>query len=263
MPSLQPDRILQLLGPVGHCLQLVVVDSIDSTNQHVLMLADQGAPQGYCLVARNQLAGRGRQGRSWLSDGEGSLTFSLLWRFRGNATQLAGLPLVVSLAVAQGLERLHVDGLALKWPNDLLRYGRKIAGILVEISDALNGTVGAVIGIGLNVVLEEALSDQLPNPATDLRDAGGKAPERDTVLAAILETLIAHLQKFSEAGFAPFESEWMARCAHRERTIRLTLPNRRIEIGECAGLSKEGALLLRQNGVVTRFHAGDISLRLT
>ncbi len=263
MPSLQPDRILQLLGPVGQCLQLVVVDSIDSTNQHVLMLADQGAPNGYCLVARNQLAGRGRQGRSWLSDGEGSLTFSLLWRFQGNATKLAGLPLVASLAVAQALERLHVAGFALKWPNDLLRHGRKIAGVLVEISDAMDGAIGAVIGIGLNVVLEDSLSDQLPNPATDLRNAAGEAPERDIVLAAILETLIAHLQKFSEAGFAPFEAEWMARCAHRERVIRLTLPNRRVEIGECAGLSEDGALLLRQNGAITRFLAGDISLRLT
>ncbi|NDU91116.1 MAG: biotin--[acetyl-CoA-carboxylase] ligase, partial [Ferrovum sp.] len=139
MPSLQPDRILQLLGPEAQHLQLVVVDSIDSTNQHLLMLADQGAPSGYCLVAQNQLAGRGRQGRPWLSDGEGSLTFSLLWRFQGDASVLAGLPLVVSLSVAQALERLNVDGLALKWPNDLLRHGRKIAGVLVEISDALDG----------------------------------------------------------------------------------------------------------------------------
>jgi BirA family biotin operon repressor/biotin-[acetyl-CoA-carboxylase] ligase len=263
MPALQPDRILQLLGPMEAGLHLEVVDSIDSTNQHVLMLADQGAPHGYCLVAQNQLAGRGRQGRPWLSDGEGSLTFSLLWRFQGDATKLAGLPLVVSLAVTQALEQLHVDGLALKWPNDLLRHGRKVAGVLVEVSDALDGALGAVIGIGLNVVLEEALSDQLASPATDLRDAKGQTPSRDVILAAILKTLIAHLQQFSETGFAPFEAEWMARCAHRERLIRLTLPNRRIEIGECAGLSEDGALLLRQSGVITRFHAGDISLRLT
>ncbi len=263
MPALQPDRILQLLGPSGRCLKLVMVARIDSTNQHLLMLADQGAPHGYCLVAQHQLAGRGRQGRTWLSDGEGSLTFSLLWRFQGGAASLAGLPLVVSLAVAQALERLSVEGLSLKWPNDLLRHGRKIAGVLVEISDALDGAVGAVIGIGLNVVLEEALSDQLASPATDLRDDRGEAPDRDVVLASVLEVLIGHLQQFAESGFEPFEAAWMARCAHRERMIRLTLPNRRVEIGECAGLSKEGALLLRQNGTITRFHAGDISLRLS
>ncbi len=263
MSSLQPEPILQLLGSEGRSLQLVMVESIDSTNQQLLMLADQGAPNGYCLVAQNQLAGRGRQGRSWLSDGEGSLTFSLLWRFQGDASRLAGLPLVVSLAMAQALEQLNVDGLTLKWPNDLLRHGRKIAGVLVEISDAMDGTVGAVIGIGLNVVLGEALSDRLLNPATDLRNTGGQAPARDTVLAAILGTLIPSLRKFSETGFQPFESEWMARCAHRDRTIRLTLPNRRVEIGECVGLSEDGALLLRQNDAITRFHAGDISLRLT
>lgn len=263
MPALHPDRLLQLLGPEGQCLQLAMVDSIDSTNQHLLMLADQGAPSGYCLVAQNQLAGRGRQGRSWLSDGEGSLTFSLLWRFGGDASGLAGLPLMVSLAVAQALERLPVDGLSLKWPNDLLRHGRKIAGVLVEISDANDGAVGAVIGIGLNIVLEDALSDRLPNPATDLRNAEGEAPARDAVLAAILKALIPSLQKFSAAGFAPFKAEWMARCAHRDRMIRLTLPNRRVEVGECIDLSDDGALLLRQNGAITHFHAGDISLRLT
>ena len=263
MPLLQPDRILQLLGPEGQYLQLVMVESIDSTNQHLLMLADQGAPSGYCLVAQNQLAGRGRQGRVWLSDGEGSLTFSLLWRFGGDASGLAGLPLVVSLALAQSLESLQVDGLSLKWPNDLLRHGRKIAGVLVEISDANDGTVGAVIGIGLNIVLEEALSDRLPSPATDLRNAEGQAPARDVVLAAILGGLIPSLQKFSEAGFVPFKADWMARCAHRDRTIRLTLPDRRVEVGECVDLSDNGALLLRQNGAINRFHAGDISLRLT
>ncbi len=262
MPALEPEHIQRLLGPEGQFVQLVMVDRIDSTNQHLLMLADQGAPNGYCLVAQHQVAGRGRQGRSWLSDGDGSLTFSLLWRFQGDASQLAGLPLVVSLAVAQALEHLNVDGLALKWPNDLLRHGRKIAGILVEISDALDGSVGAVIGIGLNVVLEEALSDLLQNPATDLRNAEGQAPARDTVLATILRTLIPHLQQFSKTGFQPFQAQWLALCAHRDRTIRLTLPNRRIEVGECVGLSDNGALLLRQRGEIVRYHAGDVSLRL-
>ncbi len=263
MPTLQPERIRQLLGPDGASLQLEVVESIDSTNQHLLMLADRGASHGYCLVARNQLDGRGRQGRRWLSEGEGSLTFSLLWRFEGDASRLTSLPLVVSLATARALEQLNIDGLSLKWPNDLLRHGRKIAGILGEISDAQDGLIGAVIGIGLNVVLGEALSDLLQNPATDLRNAEGQAPEREAVLIAILKTLIPHLQQFSAMGFMPFQNEWLARSAHRQRMIRLTLPNRRVEIGECVGLSDDGALLLRQQGKVHRFHAGDVSLRMT
>ncbi len=124
------------------------------------------------------------------------------------------------------------------------------------------GTVGAVIGIGLNIVLEEALSDRLPGPATDLRNAEGQAPARDGVLAAILRTLIPSLRQFSEAGFAPFKAGWLARCAHRHRMLRLTLPDRRVAVGECVDLSDDGALLLRQDGVINRFHAGDISLRL-
>ncbi len=264
MSDLDPDAVLARLGPERSAVRLVVAESVDSTNERLIRLVAEGTPGGYCLVALNQTAGRGRRGRRWLSDSSGSLTFSLLWRFdRKSAQQLSGLTLVVALAVCRALESLGIDGLALKWPNDLLRHGRKVAGILVELAETSGDDISAVIGIGLNVSLDDALSDNLPNPAFDLRDAQGHTPARGDVLAAILLDLFPALRQFAKEGFPPFQAEWLARSAHHERRIRLALPNHKVEIGICVGLTREGALLLRQGERVTPFLTGDVSLRLT
>lgn len=264
MSDLDADIVQSLLDQENGGVRLVLVDEVDSTNSRLMMLAREGVPSGYCLVARHQTAGRGRQGRRWRSDRTGSLTFSLLWRFNHRtARELAGIPLAVSLSLLQALEEhLGITDLALKWPNDLLRQGRKIAGTLVEIADTLPQPA-AVIGIGLNVSLREDVSDSISNPAFDLRDSSGGFPSRNLVLAAILKKLPLMLNQFDRQGFAPFRDAWLARSIHLNRSIRLSLPNHRIEIGECAGLTDEGALLLRQGEHLTPYHTGDVSLRLT
>lgn len=262
-PDLNADAVRSGLGPEKDALHLVIAETVDSTNERLLHLAAEGASSGYCLVALTQTAGRGRQGNRWLSDSNGSLTFSLLWRFdHRTLRQLGGLPLAVSLALARGLDDMEVDGLALKWPNDLLRHGRKIAGILVETAEAATSGAAAIIGIGLNVRLDDPLADSLPNPAYDLRDKQGHTPCRSDVLAAVLRHLPSVLRQFDAEGFLPFQAEWLSRSAHRERAIRLTLPNRRVETGICVGLTGEGALLLKQADRITPFLAGDVSLRL-
>ncbi|MDE2353406.1 MAG: biotin--[acetyl-CoA-carboxylase] ligase [Betaproteobacteria bacterium] len=263
LPDLNEDAVRAGLGPEKETLHLVIAETVDSTNERLLHLAAEGMPGGYCLVALTQTAGRGRQGNRWLSDSHGSLTFSLLWRFdHRTLPQLSGLSLAVSLALARGLDDIGIDGLALKWPNDLQRHGRKIAGILVETAETAATGAAAVIGIGLNVRLDDLLADSLPNPAYDLRDEQGRTPCRSDVLAAILRHLPPVLRQFDAEGFIPFQAEWLSRSAHRERTIRITLPDRRVETGVCAGLTGEGALLLKQGERITPFLAGDVSLRL-
>jgi biotin-[acetyl-CoA-carboxylase] ligase BirA-like protein len=125
-----------------------VLDSCDSTNAVLLARAEAGAPSGTVVIANEQTAGRGRRGRSWFASRGDSLTFSLLWRF-APGTAPAGLSLAVGLAVAQALEKVGAGGTALKWPNDILKDGRKLGGILVEL---LPGAPhAAVIGIGINL----------------------------------------------------------------------------------------------------------------
>src|SRR5574343_412843 len=136
MPLLDPDRVAGLLAEATGRFDVDAVDLIDSTNSELMRRAAAGVGSGSVLVADRQSAGRGRRGRSWLSDPETSLTFSVLWRFAGPVERLAGLSLSVGVALAEAVESLGGQGVGLKWPNDvLLRRGdgfAKLAGVVVE-----------------------------------------------------------------------------------------------------------------------------------
>ncbi len=162
-----------------------MVEETGSTNADLLARAAT-LPGPLLLVARNQTAGRGRAGRSWLSSSEGSLTFSLAWKFDGGLPRLTGLPLAVGVALADTLERLGVQ-VGLKWPNDVLRDGDKLAGILIETQAAQGGGVWAVIGIGLNLLMPDELEARIGRSVASLPWLARM--DRDALLAALLDGL--------------------------------------------------------------------------
>jgi biotin-[acetyl-CoA-carboxylase] ligase BirA-like protein len=166
-----------------------VLDSCDSTNAVLLARAEAGAPSGTVVIANEQTAGRGRRGRSWFASPGDSLTFSLLWRF-APGTAPAGLSLAVGLAVAQALTDLcagvGAGDTALKWPNDILKDGRKLGGILVEL---LPGAPhAAVIGIGINLHLPPKcpMTCVPPRPRSTCR-----MPDENALYASLLTELLA------------------------------------------------------------------------
>jgi BirA family biotin operon repressor/biotin-[acetyl-CoA-carboxylase] ligase len=244
------------LSKVGVAVE--VVEETGSTNADLLArAASLGGP--LLLVARNQTAGRGRAGRSWLSSSEGSLTFSLAWRFEGGLARLTGLPLAIGVALAETLEGLGVQ-VGLKWPNDVLRDGDKLAGILIETQAAQDGGVWTVIGIGLNLLMPDELEAQIGRSVASLPWLARM--DRNALLAALLDGLAGALREFERAGFAAFAARWNLRHAWQGETVTVLDGGAVLHEGSAAGVDDAGRLLLdTANGRIAVL-AGDVSLRV-
>lgn len=243
------------LGAAARRFDIDVLDSCDSTNAVLLARAEAGAPSGSVVVANEQTAGRGRRGRDWFARRGDSLAFSLLWRF-APGTAPAGLSLAVGLAAARALSRVGVGETALKWPNDILKGGRKLGGILVEL---LPGAPhAAVIGIGVNLRLPPGMPAELRATAAAL---DLPATDDNALYAALLVELLAVLEQFAAAGFAPLRDEWLARHAFQDADVVLTADFAAPRAGICRGIDGDGALLFECDGRVERVLSGEVSLR--
>ena len=261
MTLIDPIVLKDGLGTMAGRFDVDSLAEVDSTSSELLRRAENGAPAGTVIVADQQSAGRGRRGRQWLSAPEASLTFSMLWRFTGAASQLSGLSLAVGVGLARGLERLGAQGVCLKWPNDvLLRQGNdfaKLAGILIELVSDRRGTQ-VVIGIGIN--LQKPQGD-LPQPAAGLNQAFTVLPERHELLAAILVAVAEALETVTVDGFVGLKNEWQTRHAWQDQAVQLLSDEATPLLGRCLGADNDGALLLETENGIQRILSGDVSLR--
>jgi len=232
-----------------------------STNTTLLECAAAGAAGGTVVVVEWQSGGRGRLGRAWHAGLGEALTFSLLWRFTRGAGALSGLSLAVGVALARALAAAGAHGIALKWPNDVVRDDAKLAGILTELAGDSLGPTAAVIGVGINVRLSEATRARIGQPATDLESACGAAPDRNRLLAGVLAELGRMLVAFAADGFAPLRAEWQRCHAHQDQRVALLMPDGTRLSGHARGAAEDGSFLLETRAGVKRFHSGEISLR--
>ena len=260
---LDTNAVRTQLGAQAQHFHLELLDVCASTNTLLLERARGGAPSGSVIACELQSAGRGRRGNNWQSGLGGSLTFSLLWRFAQGAAGLSGLSLAAGLAVARALDTLGIARVQLKWPNDLLHAGRKLSGILIELHSDGTSSTGAVIGIGLNVRLHPSVRDAVMQAVTDIASIFGQVPQRNRLLAAMLNELARALMQFAGQGFAPLRQEWMARHAHQGKLVTLSLADGKTLAGRAAGVAEDGALLLETARGVERFVSGEVSLRST
>lgn len=248
------------LCELAHRFDLRVVPECASTNS---LLVDQTPVEDdriHVVLAEHQTAGRGRRGRTWVSWPGASLTFSSLWRFPAGAPVPAGLSLVAGIAVAITLEKLGAIGVQLKWPNDVLLLGHKVAGILVELLPGRSGPPLAVIGIGLNMTLPsgEDMPDQ--NGITDLASHLPSCPDRNRLAALLLRELHDLLQTYANAGFPALRGAWQQRNAFAELPVCISGESFNFQ-GICAGVDSDGALLLRTESGLRRILSGEVSLR--
>lgn len=237
-------------------------EEVDSTNRIALQRAQDGNGRGHIIVAERQTAGRGRRGRQWVSPFGRNIYFSALWEFDGGAAALEGLSLAVGVAVASALKDVGVAGIGLKWPNDVVWDGRKLAGILLEMVGDAAGRCQVVIGIGINVAMaRNELTAAIDQPWVDVATAAGSSVSRNRLLAALLTHLLPLLQRFEREGFASTHAEWSALDCFLGREVSVHLGETLI-LGRAAGVTSTGALLVDTPQGCRQFHGGEVSLRL-
>lgn len=259
MAQLPQARREQLSG-------MEILHTIDSTNSHALRRVQNGnldlsLGRYWSCLAECQTAGKGRRGREWVSPFGHNLYMTLVREFSNGAAALDGLSLVVGLAVVTALEDMGYKGLQLKWPNDVLMDGRKLAGILLEVSGDITGLCHVVVGIGLNLRSRAAEMNGIDQPWAALDQAGYKTGKRNELAGKLLNKLLTALHMFEHSGFEPFRRKWQDYDITRDRELQLSTAAGMVS-GRGKGVNEQGALLLESEAGVQVFHGGEISLRV-
>jgi BirA family transcriptional regulator, biotin operon repressor / biotin---[acetyl-CoA-carboxylase] ligase len=258
---LQADAIIDALPPFVRAglASLEIAWSLDSTNSE--LLRRETPTHGVAaLIAERQTGGRGRRGKTWTSPLAAHLYLSLSRQFSGGLARLGGLSLVAGVATAEALQESGYADVRLKWPNDLVVEGRKLGGLLVEGGGEHAGPVRAVIGLGLNVRMPEAMAATLDQPWTDLSRLMDPAPSRNAVAARLLTHLLPALDQFDAEGLAPFLARYARFDALMGREVVVHLAGES-QTGIATGIAEDGALRVRADGEERVFHAGEVSVR--
>lgn len=228
------------------------LDTVDSTNREARRWAREGAPHGASVIARTQTAGRGRRGRTWVSTPGEGLWFSMILRLGIPPDQYPLLPLAAALAAADACHAVTCAAIGIKWPNDLILDGRKIAGILVELEARC-----AVVGVGINV--RQRAGDFPPglrDHAGSLEALTGRPVSMEALESALRAALCARYERLD------FLNEYAARSVTIGARVQVTSPDA-VFAGVAEGIDETGALLVREDttGAPRRVLAGDVSVR--
>lgn len=267
--TLSAERIQQAMAPAARNLlqALTVLDATDSTNA-VLLRLEAGQRHAHAVLAESQTRGRGRRQRAWHSPPGGNIYLSLGWRFSAATAQLSTLPLVTAVCACRALERAGLQDHGIKWPNDILVGGSKLAGILVETQSAASRELLAVIGVGLNVrmpappqgipaaVIDRPWTDLASQLPPERRDIG-----RNELSALLLDELLPGLARYAIEGFAPFREAWSRRDLLTGRRIGIE-GNGMAHSGIALGIDDSGGLSVDLDDVgVQVLHAAEVSIR--
>jgi len=234
---------------------------IDSTNVRARMIADEGAPEGTIVVAEAQLKGKGRRGRSWFSPAGQGIYVSVILRPQVPPAEATQLVLMAAVAAAEALLS-HADlPVSVKWPNDILVGGKKIAGILTEMRLDGDRIDHVVIGMGVNVnTPAESLPPEIRAIATSLSAETGRTFSRAGLLRTYLEKLEGWYTLFRERRFEPIRGRWLEIARIIGKSVKIAGVDRIYE-GEVVDIDPNGFLILKSpGGALQRILAGDVSL---
>lgn len=235
---------------------------IESSNCHLMDKLGHGLAHGHACMAERQTAGRGRRGRPWVSPFARNIYMSFYWRFEMSPELLSGLGLAIGVGVVRALKQLGVDDASLKWPNDILWQGRKLAGILLEMRGESAGPYHVVIGVGLNVDMSsDDSSAEIDQPWVDLQHIAEQPISRNKIAAVLLSELLLVADQFQRSGLVSFVDEWTAADAYAGKAVVIQQGIETIT-GYARGVDGNGAILLETETGLRQFHSGEVSLRL-
>lgn len=235
--------------------RITAYQTTDSTMNLAHRLAEGGEPEGSVIVAEGQSRGRGRLGRRWISPKGKGIYLSVILR---PALQLSEVPLITlmaAVAVAGAVQEVSDLTPQIKWPNDLLLKGKKVAGILTELNAELNRVNYVVIGIGINVHTPKR---SLPVQATSLYEELGHKVDRVQLARTLLQRLDEHYAEFLNGGAPAILNRWRDFAAFLGRRIRVVAEGRMVD-GQAFDVDSHGALLVRTDtGFVEAVSAGEV-----
>lgn len=236
----------------------VLLETVDSTNREAERLFRNGETGPLLIAAREQTAGRGRSGRDWVSK-PGNLFTSYLFRFDGPPASAPQLGFVAAIAVCDTLEELAPGhAVTLKWPNDCLLDGKKVAGLLLEnFGPALGKGSGVVIGMGINLAHAPS-GDQTRWPATSVLTETGTSPDLEIALELLTTTLEKWLERFAAEGFPTVRAAWCDRAAHLGEQVTVQTPQGPVT-GRFENLGGDGALVLQTPEGSRQIAVGDVT----
>ena len=261
---LDKNKILESLNSstLSQVNQFDILFEVDSTNRYLTLKSIDGAPSAYIAIAEQQTLGQGRRGRTWVSPFGGNLYLSLLWRFPFGPSQLACLGLVVAVALVRALHRVGINDVGVKWPNDIVWQGKKLAGILLEMRGEVSGPSAVVIGVGVNIAMpqnKKVVLDSIDQPWVDLESILAKTVERNSFIAFVINELFDILNEFPRQQKNLLE-EWQQLDILKGELVEVIFPDNIVE-GVALGITPEGALRVQHQGKEMICHSGEVSIR--
>lgn len=230
-----------------------------STNDVAMSMAASGGGSGCFCLAEQQTAGRGRRGRHWVSPLASNLYLSGVWEFYNGAAALEGLSLATAVAIADALKDLGVEGVRLKWPNDVLLNEGKLAGILLEMTGDPAGRCQVVLGVGINLHMPAAAAAAIDQKWTAL-DHRYPGISRNMLAGRVISRLLLMLLQFQEGGFAAFRERWQLLDGYKGQTVVIKTGAADIE-GVADGVDETGGLRLITPAGVEIIKGGEVTLR--
>ena len=241
--------------------EILYFDSIDSTNTKAQELAEKGYPSGTLVVADKQIAGKGRRGRNWESPSGCGIFMTLMLKPDINPNNASMLTLVSALAVAKALADITGKDAKIKWPNDIVIDGRKVCGILTEMSAQFDYINNIVIGIGINVN-NSSFPEEISATASSLRLlSGGKKYRRAEIIEKIMEYFEKYYSIFLETeDLSALVNEYNAMLVNMKKQVKVLDPKEPFE-GKAMGITKTGELIVDTWESRKLVSSGEVSVR--